>query len=341
MSTLKEVALLSGYAVSTVSVVLGGKSAARGIPEETQRKIQEAAAELNYQPNIAARALRDHDNAGMFLVALFWSYDFYAPFMTRFFNGLRNNLTVNAAERNIKFVINFYDRDKLKDEPGLQSQSYYHAAIICNASAADMEYLENSTFPIPVVICNRPSRRHNSILVDEFSFGEIPLKVFSSHEKRSSQVIIFPQAYAGMKVRQTLFNETSARYHVNFLNSIICDNTIPAGYNAAQRIVEQGTIPETIFCASDSIATGVIRGLYENNISVPRDVEIIAAGNGDPDYENYSIPSLSVVAYPMEDMASRCLDRLLELLSSPHEPAKQEFIDLEYIPRESCGPIYG
>ncbi len=339
MSTLKEVATLSGYAVSTVSVVLGGKAAARGIPEETQRKIQEAAAELNYRPNISARALRDHNNAGMFLVALFWSYDFYAPFMTRFFNGIRNNLSANGSERNIKFVINFYERDKLSEEPGLKSQSYYHAAIVCNASAADMEYLDNSTLPIPVVICNRPSRRHDSILVNEFSFGEIPVKVFSSHEKHSSQVVIFPQAYAGMKVRQSLFNETSARYHVNFLNSIICDNTIPAGYDAAQRILQQETLPETIFCASDYIATGVIRGLYENNVSVPGDVEIIAAGNGDPDYDNYSIPSLSVVSYPMEDMASRCLDRLLELLASPRKQAKQEFIDLEYIPRESCGPI--
>lgn len=56
--TLKAVAQHLGLTPGTVSAVLINSRAARSIPENTRKRIIDAARELNYQPNLLARSLR-------------------------------------------------------------------------------------------------------------------------------------------------------------------------------------------------------------------------------------------------------------------------------------------
>ena len=46
-------------------------------------------------------------------------------------------------------------RDSLKESEALTSGTNCHAAIICNASYADLQFLEDTQLPIPVVLYNR------------------------------------------------------------------------------------------------------------------------------------------------------------------------------------------
>src|SRR5687767_6920206 len=55
--TSVDVARAAGVSQSTVSLVLSGKSAGR-ISAKTEEAVRQAAAELGYRPNMAARALR-------------------------------------------------------------------------------------------------------------------------------------------------------------------------------------------------------------------------------------------------------------------------------------------
>jgi LacI family transcriptional regulator len=57
MATLSDVAARAGVSISAVSRVLSNAPSARVSPE-TRQRIQDAAAELDYRPNFAARALR-------------------------------------------------------------------------------------------------------------------------------------------------------------------------------------------------------------------------------------------------------------------------------------------
>jgi DNA-binding LacI/PurR family transcriptional regulator len=57
-TTLKTIAAYLKITPGTVSAVLNNSAAARVIPEHTKRRIRAAAEELNYQPNLIARALR-------------------------------------------------------------------------------------------------------------------------------------------------------------------------------------------------------------------------------------------------------------------------------------------
>ncbi len=56
--SIKEIKRITGFSYSTISRVLGGKAQEFRISEATRRTILEAAAKLNYRPNIIARSLR-------------------------------------------------------------------------------------------------------------------------------------------------------------------------------------------------------------------------------------------------------------------------------------------
>ncbi|BDZ56827.1 LacI family DNA-binding transcriptional regulator [Barrientosiimonas endolithica] len=65
---IRDVAALAGVAPSTVSVVLNGKATAR-VSDDTRRRIHEAAEQLGYTPNVAARRLRTTPERAVAVVA--------------------------------------------------------------------------------------------------------------------------------------------------------------------------------------------------------------------------------------------------------------------------------
>jgi len=56
--TIRDVAERSGFSSATVSIVLNNAPLARYIPDTTKERIQRAAAQLGYRPNLFARSLR-------------------------------------------------------------------------------------------------------------------------------------------------------------------------------------------------------------------------------------------------------------------------------------------
>src|SRR5512142_1720280 len=58
-TSLKHIAALTGYSITTVSMVLNGRAEEFNISAETRDLILAAAKEHNYQPNLHARSLRN------------------------------------------------------------------------------------------------------------------------------------------------------------------------------------------------------------------------------------------------------------------------------------------
>ena len=82
MATIKQIAEKAGVSLSTVSIVLRGNARERHISEATEQLVRQTAAELGYQPNLAARRLRDGERSPTF-IALYLSDDFRTPMMLR------------------------------------------------------------------------------------------------------------------------------------------------------------------------------------------------------------------------------------------------------------------
>ncbi|MGT0185756.1 substrate-binding domain-containing protein [Staphylococcus aureus] len=73
-----------------------------------------------------------------------------------------------------------------------------------------------------------------------------------------------------------------------------------------------------IFAINDELAIGILRGLIEHGISIPKDISLI--GYDDIDYAAYVSPPLTTVAQPITDIGETSLTLLLRRLQRSINP---------------------
>lgn len=335
MATIKQISELSGFSPSTVSIVLRGVSKERSIPEETCKKILAAAAQLNYKPNIEARSLRDSSNPGALTIAFYWAQDFRASMMVRFLAGLNNRLA--ELGETVRLIVVPYNPGELSKDTRLTRQSYYHAAIICNADDNDMQFLNREKLSLPIVLYNRRSQHYDHVYIEDEELGRLAAKAFAKHGKNRPALLSAPIAFMGMKLRCDGYIAAWQKMGITVENQLTVNNNCKSGYDGVKKLLKAKNRPNCLFCASDMVAIGALRCLHQNNIKVPEEMEIISVGNGDIQLDEYAWPSIATVLMPMEEMGAKCLTLLLERIKKPFEPLKAEKCKIKFIPRESCG----
>lgn len=340
MVTIKQIAQEVGISPSTVSIVLGGKAAERKISTATQEKIFAAAARLGYQPNMAARSLRGGSGADELVVAMFWAQDFRASMMLRFWDGLRAE--IERTTRPVRLVIYPYVNDHLKECETLTSGANCHAAIICNASYADLQFLEDTQLPIPVVLYNRLCRGYCGVTVDDLKMGALAARAFVDQGCHTATALTSIPIFEGMEERIHGFRLEGEHHGLNILSGRYCENSVKGGYEAVTHRLQREWSeerPDGIFCGSSMIAHGALRAFYEAGLTGEKLPKLIAVGNGQEEFDACSIPSLSVVHLPMEQLACSCIQLTLGLLDGAITTPENRTLPIEYIPRESCGPL--
>jgi DNA-binding LacI/PurR family transcriptional regulator len=335
--TLKDIAKLSGLSLSTVSVVLNGKAETFRIPHETRQRVLDAAKTLEYRPNIAARRLRRDPREQPLIVAIFWTSDFRAPMLMRFLKGIQTK--VAELDRKVEIIIHTYKNDELDQAVNQQVLAMFNAAIICNISPKDQQFLEMNQFNLPIILFNRLSEAYCTVNIDDSKLGSVAAQVFASHKHSSTGVITADPVFKGMDVRTKSFMDTAKALNLKISAVLNNDNSLSGGYMAAQQLLLQHELPGCLFCASDAIAAGVLRGFYKAQIRVPEDIEIISVGNGDADLEENLYVSLSVVHVPIEKMAEASLELLIEVIDNHVAPPYSIYLPVEYKARESCGVL--
>ncbi|MCD8014768.1 MAG: LacI family transcriptional regulator [Lachnospiraceae bacterium] len=336
MVTLKQIAEKTGFSVSTVSIVLGNRSKERKIPEQTQQVIQQAARELGYRPSMAARQLRAGKMEQSLQIALFWAQDFRAPMMVRFLNGLRRE--IDQCGQKIHLTVIPYQTGFLSAEEMLLSKSSCHGAIICNASAKDLDFLNSADIQVPVVLYNRVSSRYDTVRMDNNQIGQLGARILRECGCSRVQLITSSALFPGVEQRNESFLVTSREKGMEPLPLIFCESSRKGGYEAITGLRGK-QLPDGIFCGSDSIAQGVLRGLYECGISCPNDVKVLAIGNGIPEEAVYTVPSLSVISLPMEEMAAECLTLLTGHLTEAKTDIRSREIPVQALLRESTATV--
>jgi DNA-binding LacI/PurR family transcriptional regulator len=80
-------------------------------------------------------------------------------------------------------------------------------------------------------------------------------------------------------------------------------------YETGLRLVQEDRLPQAIFAASDHMALGLIRALYESGIRVPEDVSIV--GYDDVEGSDFFVPPLTTVRQDFTALANASIEVLL------------------------------
>ncbi len=336
--TIKDVAERAGVSTSTVSIVLNNKGQERKISEKTQKKIWDVIREMGYHPNVVAGTLRSNlEERFTYYITIFWTSDERDRIMIRFLRGLQEQIMENNL--NCELIIKPYINGQLQEAMTERVLKMCHGIILCNASEQDMEFIDSVDLGKPMVIYNRYSDNYCSVNIDDQNLGEYAARAFIENKCKKILMLSSPARFKGMEIRKEAFENYLFSYHVSKPYLVTGKDTISSGYGLINKVMQDQIEFDSVFCSSDAIAIGAVRALHEKGVKIPKDVKVIAVGNGDDEQEIYAIPSLSVAKVPIEEMGKKCIILLYDILKFRQKEIMRIKVPVEYIARESCPSV--
>ncbi len=334
MSSIKEIARLANVSQGTASLVMNGKGDQYRISAATQQKVLEAARALNYQPNISARRLRSGGEKVLPIIALFWTLDTRTVLISRFLRGLQQELA--EIEGEYELLIQPFVGSKLSETRSLVTGTRFNGAIIANPTEEDERYLEQSQLNVPIVLYQRSSERYASVNVDSYASGRAVAELFASRGHQRVGVLVPDVSSAAIRLRKEGFLERAAELglEVRDEHMVYGDFSERGGYEAACKLVKT-SLPSALFVISDQMAVGALSGLHDSGKRVPDDIELV--GHDDDEIARFTIPSLSTVHLPVEEMARECLRMLVDLIHHRSPEPVARLMDTSIVLRTSCG----
>lgn len=295
--TLKDIARKVGVNVSTVSRVLNNTAT---ISEKVRKKVLAVAAELNYYPNVMARALitRRSHTIGLVLPG----FDFmFGGFFQEILRGIENELD----RRHYNLHLTRFS--------GSTSNSFTHSvrsgiidgALVLGDTLSAEDVGKLGQVSVPVILLNRRDmvRESHYACVDNVRGGFLAAEHLLARGYRSFVYIGGDKEMHVTQERLLGFDQgLSAGFTANPSRetkpprqAVYCSYArgLEEGYGVIDKLeldLKNGT---GIFCANDHLAIGVLKRLHEKGAAVGRTVGVVGYDNLDID--GSIIPSLTSV----------------------------------------------
>ena len=108
-------------------------------------------------------------------------------------------------------------------------------------------------------------------------------------------------------------------------------------FEEAIRLFKAGApMGETVLCANDRVAFGVMSAACQSGISVGRRAQLRIAGHDDHPLSQYACPSLTTVAQDVERLATMSLERVMQGISDGANQNATDLLEARLIMRESA-----
>ena len=334
MATVKDIAEKVGVSATTVSIVINGKSAERGITEATQNKIYQAMKELGYQPNLSARRLRAGDNEPA-IIAFFWPSDFRLSILASFLNAYSKRIRETGF--NCELVVQTYENDALEKYDTSLLKNIYNAVIIGASSQKDIAHLEKLPLQMPVVLINRESAVFSTVNVDNEAIGRLAAEQFLKKGYKNLAVFSSGNRFIASRQRTEAFLASCEQMGITVKPECIFqdDSTAEGGYRMAEQFCKNKVSCRAVFCDYDAIAFGALKAFREKGINVPKDLELLSIDITSIELASYASPPLSVIKMPNGAMGAAAIDLLKEKLETHNSEPVHVEMKPELILRES------
>lgn len=296
--TVKDVAKMAGVATSTVSLVLNDSPKVR---PETKEKVLEAVKKLNYVPNNFAAVLRQGDSLSIGIIVP----DMYNPFYWEIVKGLQEQ----CNECSIPVYVMETKYDVSTEFKQIQRcRSIRVNAFVFIGTENDSEIVKSlskdSSNKIVFIDKIDPEQKIPYIVIDNYKSNyeaaEYLVKSGCKNIFYVTQSILTSILIQREKGAVDALKNYGLYKEENIIQvDDIYSGKMQSGYKIVDLILEKG-IPDGILASSDQLALGILRGLYDHNLRIPEDVLLIGFDNIDS--SKYSIPSLTTISQPREEM---------------------------------------
>ena len=326
---------------TTVSLVLNNSPSAKSIPQETRKRVKEAAERLNYRPNYFARSLRQSKSMSVGVLAP----DLSEGYFTRVMSGVVQELT--AAHYFYFTACHDWKRELIEKYPRMLVERAVDGFLLLNTP------VDLITVPVPVVAISAHTAAENvtNIVLDHhLAVGQALTHLYALGHRKIA-IMRGPRAIPDSEFRWEAIQEVAREMGLKLDPALVIridsdgwsmktgyhPMTPEIGYKPMQTLLRKTHDFTAIFCFNDIAAIGAIRALKDAGLSVPGDVSVV--GFDDIQSAEYSTPSLTTVRQPLWEMGKRGAQVLLERIANREKEFPAEIMmDPELVVRESTGP---
>lgn len=335
--TLKDVAARVGVSVSTVSRVLRGDDS-RPVDVATAARIRAVAHDLDYRPNLAARALARNEatqtssRGEIGLVLGGKSCKFSDPFFSRVIDGIDAEMLANRLR--LRFV---YAVAELEEDPqrGALVRPEVVSGLIGVVLGPETVNRLMTSGVTPIVVIDGPD------LIDGIDYVQVDKE--GGVRQLMEHLWGFGHrrfAYLGVVAedRYRHFRAWLALAGAPEPHVVDTDHRwdMEAGHEAMRslRSVPRPSWPTAVVVACDTMAMGALRAAREMGVRVPQEMAMVGFDNTMGAFTN---PPLTTIAVQQEQLGRLAVRRLLQRQRHPDEPSIRMILTTELVVRESCG----
>ncbi|EYR65288.1 LacI family transcriptional regulator [Actinotalea ferrariae CF5-4] len=304
--SLKDVAREAGVSYQTVSRVIndGGR-----VSTATRDRVLAVIAELGYRRNDAARALVTSRSRAIGVIAD--ASPRYGPVSTL--------AAVESAARDAGYTAlvttTSYPSPREVAETFRAFVERGVEGVVVIAPRVSLAHVtQEITAGLPVVLLSPGETSHDGITVF-YEDQELGARLATRHlvqlGHRKVAHLAGNQEWLDGQVRLRGWQAELRAHGLPAPAVQYGDWTGESAYRIGRRMVAAG-LPGSIFIASDLMALGFLRALYEDGVRVPEDISVV--GFDDNEFASQVFPPLTTVRQSFSTVGARCMEILLGLI---------------------------
>ena len=328
VTTIKDVARRAGVSISTVSHVINNS---RAVGDESRRRVEEAMAELGYQPNTLARNLRRRQTQSIGMIVP----DNANPFFAEIARAIEDS----SFDQNHSVILCNTEGDLAKQTAYtdllIQNQVAGIVFVAAGVSTELVEDLRRRRVPLVVVDRAVPGVEVNAVLTNHCQGGRLATQHLIDLGHRRIACISAGSELSPSADRVTGYLETLRENDVPVTKELVVpgDFQYESGYHAANVLLDLPQPPTAVFACNDLMAVGCISAAAERSLRVPEDLSVV--GFDDVRLASFTNPPLTTVAQPIWQIGNLAVEMLMERIENIDAQMRVEQLDTQLVERRS------
>lgn len=324
--TLADVAARAGVSRSLVSLAIRGEGYVRA---ELRERIAKAAAELNYQPNLAARSLASAEAGYLGIV------------VGEVTNPLQAEIakwaSVLSGDHNFTALVSLDADSDEKAERAIHAlMAHRVSGVLLVGAPYEKAAIARVAAEVPAVYIGRLLKivDVDSVTTDNISGAHMAVEHLAALGRRRIAHIDGGASPGAERMRQGYCEAMRALGLADEIRIVPGAYTIDAGAAAGRALFgSDAPRPEAIFASSDLAAIGIVNEAAKHGIAIPRDLLVV--GYDDVTLAGTETLSLTSIHQSARDLAEAGVAALARRLKHPEAPTTKTLVPPRLVIRRS------
>jgi len=333
--TIADVAVLSGFAPMTVSRVINGES---GVRRATREAVQAAISQLNYSPNVAARALAGVEPIRIGLLYSNPSAAYLSEFLVGSLEEAHSSQVQLVVE---KCAGQGRERDAVQRLLAAGIDGIVLPPPLCDSKPIHATIREAGALAVAVASA-RPPTDVLAVRIDDQAAARAMTQHILSLGHRRIGFISGSRDQTASAQRLAGYKAALVEAGIRVDPSLVVPGrfTYRSGLQAAERLLDRAQPPTAIFASNDDMGAATVTVCHRRQLEVPKDLSV--CGFDDTEFARSIWPELTTIRQPIAAMSRVAVQLLVAQIGARRaghgERARHVLLDFTLIRRQSDGP---